>query len=69
MSRLIRICLVGVALVAAGCGSNSKELPPVKDTKLEDKEKMEKMKQESMQRNNAGGRSNLQIPTDQNKTP
>lgn len=71
MSQLIRVCVLGAALAGIGCGGSTAPLGPVEDTKQVDPEVMKKAREESMNRNNAaqGGRSNLQVPGDQNKTP
>jgi hypothetical protein len=71
MSRLIRVSLLGAALTIAGCGAETPELAPKKDTQQFDKSEIEKQMQQSAQRNNqgSGGRSNLDASAGDNKTP
>lgn len=54
MSQLVRSCLVGMALLGAGCGAGTAEIGPAKDTKQEDETKMKNMREESMNRNRGG---------------
>ena len=71
MSQLFRVCLLAAAMTAIGCSSGTPEIGPVKETKQADPELMKKSMEESMKRNNAasGGRTTLEAPTEQNKTP
>lgn len=70
MSQWIRVCVLGGALAAIGCGSSVEQLGPVKDEPKADPDAMRKNMEESMRRNNESGRGNLQVPAgDQNKTP
>ncbi len=74
MSRFIHACVIGATLVAAGCGSGTPELAPVKDTKQADPDQMKKMMEESMKRN-AGAPGAQQrgatpdAPVGESKTP
>jgi hypothetical protein len=69
MSQLFRMCVLGAALAAAGCGGSTPELGPAKDTPKVDQAEIDKKMQDAMQRNNMGDNVpvKVDIPTGDNK--
>lgn len=68
MSRLIHVCLMGIALAAAGCGAQTPEIGPAQDTKQADPDQMKKVREESMKRN-ANSSAAQQRGADPNAAP
>jgi hypothetical protein len=71
MSQFFRVCVLGAALTAAGCGAGTPELGPAKTTPEADQDAIRKGMQDSMNRNNAspGGQAPLTLPDGEKKAP
>jgi hypothetical protein len=69
MSQLFRVCVLGAALAAVGCGGATPEIGAAKETPKPDQAKIDEMMKDQMRRNNMGDNTQkVELPGGENKS-